>query len=173
MLHWNASRSELPTEVFLGKIFSSSLWNLRFRTQSVWMPHTGQQYALLNNVSSRTLNLLRKFRRAASVLHKGAPKEWRKERKKTNLLSEAHLAHLNASYPIFQMRYRILKISNPILHWRLVSRLKSEVLKSLFSDSVVKAFYLIVIVGRSQEVKAARFDRAIRRFNSCRLSWSF
>ena len=25
-------------------------------------------------------------------------------------------------------------------------------------------------VGRSQEVKAARFDRAIRRFNSCRLS---
>ena len=136
----------------------------------------------LYNVSSRTLNLLRKFRRAAelkvlvlvlwhaaSVLHKGAPKEWRKERKKTNLLSEAHLAYLNASYPIFQMRYRILKISNPILHWRLVSRLKSEVLKSLFSDSVVKAFYLIVIVGRSQEVKAARFDRAIRRFNSCRL----
>ena len=151
MLHWNASRSELPTEVFLGKIFSSSLWNLRFRTQSVWMPHTGQQYALLNNVSSRCV-------------------KWRKERKKTNLLSEAHLAHLNASYPIFQMRYRILKISNPILHWRLVSRLKSEVLKSLFSDSVVKAFYLIVIVGRSQEVKAARFDRAIRRFKSCRLS---
>ena len=27
------------------------------------------------------------------------------------------------------------------------------------------------IVGRSQEVKAARFDRAIRRFNSCRLSF--
>ena len=67
MLHWNASRSELSTEVFLGKIFSSSLWNLRFRTQSVWMPHTGQQYALLNNVSSRTLNLLRKFRRAAEL----------------------------------------------------------------------------------------------------------
>ena len=93
------------------------------------------------------------------------------KKKKPNLLSEAHLAHLNALYPIFQMRYRILKISNPItllLHWRLGSRLKSEVLKSLFSDSVVKAFY--VIVGRSQEVKAARFDRAIRRFNSCRLS---
>ena len=58
------------------------------------------------------------------------------ERKKTNLLSEAHLAHLNASYPIFQMRYRILKISNPILHWRLVSRLKSEVLKSLFFEEI-------------------------------------
>ena len=95
------------------------------------------------------------------------------KKKKPNLLSEAHLAHLNALYPIFQMRYRILKISNPItllLYWRLGSRLKSEVLKSLFSDSVVKAFYLIVIVGRSQEVKAARFDRAIRRFKSCRLS---
>ena len=169
MLHWNASRSELPTEVFLGKIFNSSLWNLRFRTQSVWMPHTGQQYALLNNVSSRTLVLAQ---RDDTLLYNVSSRfvKWRKERKKTNLLSEAHLAHLNASYPIFQMRYRILKISNPILHWRLVSRLKSEVLKSLFSDSVVKAFYLIVIVGRSQEVKAARFDRAIRRFKSCRLS---
>ena len=53
-----------------------------------------------------------------------------KEGKKNESLSEAHLARPTLHILSFKLSH--IEDINPILHWRLVSRLKSEILKSFF-----------------------------------------